>query len=284
MKPFLTILTPILLLTIVTRAQTPDFTQWLKKKTVEGKEITILRVPDTQFGSSMMGLISDAQFLLNKLPDYYNLLESSAVENLYRDIEGDCKRIEKEAPTFAVHYYREEMQAFRELKEEMTKKALAKKKAEEEKAFFARLQSDYAWISGDSLTVRSKPNAKSTGIGKILRLSYIRAYEVDDYPDWVQIDFGEHSGYVLRDDIAIDWEELEPSKEDSVRLETGQHYYFTPTAAYTAQLKKVAAEEERAMRAANAAPRRKYYTGPKGGCYFINAHGNKQYVDRSYCK
>lgn len=28
---------------------------------------------------------------------------------------------------------------------------------------------------------------------------------------------------------------------------------------------------------------RKYYTGPKGGCYYINKNGNKTYVDRSFC-
>lgn len=25
------------------------------------------------------------------------------------------------------------------------------------------------------------------------------------------------------------------------------------------------------------------YTGPEGGCYYINSSGNKQYVDRSNC-
>lgn len=25
------------------------------------------------------------------------------------------------------------------------------------------------------------------------------------------------------------------------------------------------------------------YSGPKGGCYYINANNNKTYVDRSYC-
>lgn len=28
---------------------------------------------------------------------------------------------------------------------------------------------------------------------------------------------------------------------------------------------------------------KKTYTGPKGGCYYINSNGNKTYVDRSYC-
>ena len=28
---------------------------------------------------------------------------------------------------------------------------------------------------------------------------------------------------------------------------------------------------------------RTYYTGPRGGCYYINSNGNKSYVDRSKC-
>lgn len=28
---------------------------------------------------------------------------------------------------------------------------------------------------------------------------------------------------------------------------------------------------------------REYHTGPRGGCYYFNGSGNKQYVDRSYC-
>lgn len=29
---------------------------------------------------------------------------------------------------------------------------------------------------------------------------------------------------------------------------------------------------------------RRYYTGPRGGCYYINRNGNKTYVDRSVCR
>lgn len=284
MKTFITLSLPLLLFTFVARTQTTDFTKWLKKKTVDGKEITMLRVPETEFGSKLLGFISFAQHELNRLPDLYRASFNYMSGDPYKNIEGYCQNIEKENASFPVHYYRDEMKAFKELKEEMELKEQAQKKADEEKEFFAKLKADFAWVSGDSLTVRSRPETKSPGIGKIGRLSYIRAYEVEDTEDWVQIDFGEHSGYVLRDDIAIDWEELEPSKEDSMKLQRGRYYDFNPTAAYTAQLKKAAAEEERAMRAANAAPRRKYYRGPKGGCYFINSNGNKQYVDHSYCK
>ena len=30
--------------------------------------------------------------------------------------------------------------------------------------------------------------------------------------------------------------------------------------------------------------RRVYYRGPRGGCYYINANGNKTYVSRSLCQ
>ena len=33
-----------------------------------------------------------------------------------------------------------------------------------------------------------------------------------------------------------------------------------------------------------AAAGRSYITGPKGGCFYLNASGDKVYVDRSYCK
>lgn len=29
---------------------------------------------------------------------------------------------------------------------------------------------------------------------------------------------------------------------------------------------------------------RRYYTGPRGGCYYLTGSGRKQYVDRSYCR
>jgi hypothetical protein len=36
-------------------------------------------------------------------------------------------------------------------------------------------------------------------------------------------------------------------------------------------------------RHSSAAARSGYITGPRGGCYYINSHGNKEYVSRSLC-
>ena len=124
---------------------------------------------------------------------------------------------------------------------------------------------------------------KSASIGKLYRLSYVKAYEVEGKDDWVEIEIGpQHTGYVLMDDISLTWDDLSPTEEDLVKLKRGRYYDFEPTAAYQARLDKQEAQEQQALKAANATTRRKYITGPKGGCYFINSSGNKEYVDRSF--
>jgi hypothetical protein len=45
---------------------------------------------------------------------------------------------------------------------------------------------------------------------------------------------------------------------------------------------KQAAKEDAAYRA--EVKSRTYHWGPRGGCYYINANGNKVYVDHSYCR
>ena len=37
-------------------------------------------------------------------------------------------------------------------------------------------------------------------------------------------------------------------------------------------------------RAASPSYSRQYYTGPRGGCYYLTASGNKEYVDHSLCR
>jgi hypothetical protein len=107
---------------------------------------------------------------------------------------------------------------------------------------------------------------------------------VEGKDGWVEIQFEDHTGYVPEDAIAFDWEDMLLTDAETDELKLGRYYQFVPTPAYKVKLDKEQAAEERAMRAANAAPSRKYYTGPRGGCYYINSRGNKQYVDHSYCR
>lgn len=280
----MSVLIAVLLLTVSSNAQTIDVSQWLEKKLVDGKEIAMLRVPDTQFGAALVGPISFAQHSLHRLPDYYKSGSGKIDDEQYQDAEKYITMIEAADANFPVHHYRDEIKAFKELCIESAARAILKQKADGEAAFFKRLKSDFAWTSSDAVPVYSRPDAKSATIGKVGRLSFIRAYDVENNEEWVEAQIGEHTGYISRDAVAIDWEELAPTAADSTKLIRGAYYDFDPSPAYAAQLKKAAAEEERELRAANTAPRRKYYRGPKGGCYFINSAGNKQYVDHSNCR
>ena len=52
-------------------------------------------------------------------------------------------------------------------------------------------------------------------------------------------------------------------------------------AASPAYLASVRAAKTAASRSGNY---RTYHRGPRGGCYYTTASGNRQYVDRSYCR
>jgi len=138
--------------------------------------------------------------------------------------------------------------------------------------------------------VHSKPTIQSLVVGRIHRLSYVKAFEVDNKPDWTEISFGEYdgkyTGYVLGKYVAEDWDELTPTAQDSVSLMNGPNYNFLPNEANIKKARQAELEAQ-VKRSMISAPKsgsgRKYILGPRGGCYFINSHGNKEYVDRSYC-
>lgn len=46
----------------------------------------------------------------------------------------------------------------------------------------------------------------------------------------------------------------------------------------------VVARTTPASRTARSSTSRRYYMGPRGGCYYLTGSGNRQYVDRSYCR
>jgi hypothetical protein len=61
----------------------------------------------------------------------------------------------------------------------------------------------------------------------------------------------------------------------------------TPSAAPSASEQVPATEHRRyhSSQHRRRIPRSEHYyiRGPRGGCYYINSHGNKVYVDRSLC-
>lgn len=286
-----------MLLALSANSQTPDYSKWLRTITIEGKSITILRVDERNFPSTILGHISGAQELLNELKDRYKKSMGYSYNPNF-GIEHSCEEIEKVDKTFPVHYYREELKAYKDAHDAIKQKEqdernaqIAQEKAEKEKEKIERLKLGNYWINHDSINVRSKPNTQSLIVGQIHRLSYVKAFEVDGKPDWAEISFGEYegkyTGFVLGKYIADDWDELAATAEDSVTLISGPNYNFAPNSANLAK----ARQAEMAQQLKVAAPAksgsrsgRKYILGPRGGCYFINSHGNKEYVDRSYCR
>jgi hypothetical protein len=297
MKSSIYLLAAGMLLALSATSQTPDYSQWLKTITIEGKSVTVLRVDELKFPSTILGHIAGAQNSLDKLSYGYKVyLGYKSDPN--SGIERNCQEIEKVNKTFPVHYYREELKAYRDAydafkqKEDDEKNArIAREKAEKEQAIIERLKTDYFWINHDSINVRSKPNTQSLIVGQIHRLSYVKAFEVEGKPDWAQISFGEYdgkyTGFIFDKYLAEDWDELFPTTEDSARLLSGPNYNYIPNTANMAKARQ--AELDQQVKAAGSfksgsGSGRKYILGPRGGCYFINSHGNKEYVDRSYCR
>ncbi|MEI9947373.1 MAG: hypothetical protein WDN26_24570 [Chitinophagaceae bacterium] len=261
-----------------------DYTAWLTNVEIEGKPLQILRVPAEQLTNGYTKFdILGAQRDLDRNLQWYK--QGKATEK--GTIDSYIAYVKLWDSVFPVHYFQAELDAYlaynivQKKREREAFTAMIERR--EDSTRIAKMIEDYAWINKESVQVKLKPDTKSASIGKAYRLSYVRAYEVDGKPDWAEVSMGPHTGYVLLDDIATSWEELEPSDEDLVKLKRGRYYNFEPTAAYQARLDREEAAEQRALNAANAAPRRNYIKGPKGGCYYINSSGNKQYVDRSFC-
>jgi|GEM_PF-1354198 len=283
-----------MLLKLSAAAQTPDYSQWLKTITIDGKSITVLRADETKFPSTIFGHISNAQSMLNDLKHIYKNTMGDSYNPNY-GIEHSCEEIEKADKNFPVRYYREELKAYREVHDAIKQKAqdeinarVAQQKAEKEQLKIERLKAGYYWINHDSINVRSKPNAQAMIIGQIHRLSYVKAFQVDNKADWAEISFGEYdgkyTGFVLGKYVAEDWDELRPTAEDSVSLLSGPNYNFIANQANLAKARQAeAAQQQRTSSSSRSASGKKYHLGPRGGCYFINAQGNKEYVDRSYC-
>lgn len=67
----------------------------------------------------------------------------------------------------------------------------------------------------------------------------------------------------------------------STSAETAKKQTDVTKAKETTVKKSAPAKQAKPKRKSRSS--RTYYTGPRGGCYYINSNGNKTYVDRSFC-
>jgi hypothetical protein len=60
-------------------------------------------------------------------------------------------------------------------------------------------------------------------------------------------------------------------------------YYYTPVPNFADTVVAVSEPARVVKPVHRRSYTHRYIRGPRGGCYYINANGNKQYVDRSFC-
>ena len=270
-------------------SQIPDFSPYISTITIEGKELTILRVPGVKTHEKLpyQEAVDNTQRDLDRARKLLAEGTSKAGYMMEHNLEMYLVFIEH-IPSFPIRYYREEAKAYEEWSKLLFQREWDARAARVQRAKDSvrveQLKEGYYWIIPDSVWVKQQPDAKAATIGRIYRLSYIKAYEVDGKPDWSEIQFGDHTGYILLDQLATDWDELELSDEETEKLKKGRYYNFIPTAAYKAKLAREKAAEEAAFERANRPPKRNYIRGPKGGCYYLDSNGKKQYVDHSFCR
>lgn len=288
MKAILPILLFGILFSTTTYSQ-KDFSKYISSVNIGDSTVQVLRVPPDELSGNMLKqYVFSVQAELDRQREFYQ--EGESIEFGSRGkVEMSCRSIQKEDPTFPTHYYRAELKALLAWDEAAEKRQIEKNnaliKAYNDSIHLKNLKGDYKWINAAFVIVREAPDAKADSIGKLYRLSYVHAYKVVGKDDWAEIDFGSHKGFILKSDIANEWEKMNLVEDELETLKSGRYYDFEPTITYKAKLDKAAAAKERMTIAMKKSiPKRTYYTGPRGGCYYLDANGYKQYVDRGFCK
>ncbi len=278
-----------ILLTVVGFGQF-DVTPYLSEVKINNNPIQILRIPEDKMPASIKNDISGAQRLLDRCRKWHDEggLPSYTDRNQmqwYKDF------VTNREPEFPFKYYLNEHIAFMtyaDQYEQFREDGVKKEKARYADSIrFAEQVEGYTFINPPFVLVKEKPSAASMTIGKLYRGSYVRSFEVEnDKSGYIEIHFQnyEYKGYIKEDDIVFDFEEFDPPAEPELlqSLNNWRYTKFEISPAYKAKLEKAEAAEERARNASG--PKRRYIRGPKGGCYFINSKGNKEYVDHSFCK
>ena len=267
------------------RSKIDDYSGYITTFDLEGKEVQILRIPPEKVTDDELyrGSVYFVQSQLDEVQE--SLKKGIDRTGALGYLRGHFIQLDR-LDSFPLRYYREEAKAYQDWQDQRTKRQIAaidaRAKRAKDSLYVLELQYGYKWITPDSVWVKQKPDAKAPSIGLMYRLSYVKAYKVEDKPDWVEIDFADHTGYVLLNQIAHRWEDMELTEDELEELKKGRYFNFVPTTAYKAQRAKEEAELERANTISQ--PKRNYITGPKGGCYYIDSRGKKVYVDHSYCR
>lgn len=120
---------------------------------------------------------------------------------------------------------------------------------------------EWFYIHG-TLNVRSTPDKDASVVRRLRHGDYVQLGP-KDANGWARLySSGSAEGYVYRESELV--QRQAPASRSTV-------------SAY-------ASSSVRGRNTRRSSGSRGYHTGPRGGCYYYNSSGNKQYVDRSYCR
>ncbi len=128
----------------------------------------------------------------------------------------------------------------------------------------------FHFVNTEMLNLRENPNVSSKVIAQVGACSYVTIIPGHESNGWTKIDAGNYQGYVNEDYLVDNLDDITVTGAD---VAFAKKTYFTSVetaATYAAPYRR-------------AVDTRIYYTGPRGGCYYINGNGRKEYVDHSFC-
>jgi len=262
-----------------------DVSAWLTESTINGTGLQILRAPETALNGNTRLDIMSIQRYLDKCTKLYREKKPAMLSSM----EGELQFIEVQNPAWPVDYYKKEMAAFVTYNKDLEDKrqeafALARKRYADS-VQLAALTAGYAFVKQPFVWLKEKPAMAGNKLGKVYRNSYVHVDDFIDNTPYIEVTVGaKHTGYLLRSEVVETLDSLATTADTLADLKAHRSHGFTATPTYQARLNREAQAEAAELRAMNNPPKRKLIRGPQGGCYFINASGNKEYVDRGLCK
>jgi hypothetical protein len=268
-----------------------DFTPWIKEVEIEGKKIQILRVPADEITMPRARYdVLDAQKQLDRC-----FKEYTEGKQAYKSmIEANIQFLQVNVPGWPVSYYEQELKAYLAYNIVQEKRSweqsVAKHKRIDDSTRLAKQVAGYVFINKPSVLLKEKPSAKSMTMATLYRGSYVQFEGALDSTDYIVVHAGTgigYTGYIHAGDIVDSLYKLDIPEEEMAVVKSRYYCKIQESAAYGAMIQKLVDREmaaEAKTSSSGSGRSRVYYTGPRGGCYYINSNGNKTYVDRSLCK
>jgi uncharacterized protein YgiM (DUF1202 family) len=123
-----------------------------------------------------------------------------------------------------------------------------------------------------SANLRSEPNVLSPVIGTVPPNSIVTILE-NSGQSYLKIKYDDKEGYILASML----------EENSIPKKRSTYSSSSSSSSSTSSQSKPKARSSSTYTPKKRSSYRRYITGPRGGCYYINSNGNKVYVSRSLC-